>query len=155
MSIWLVNEYGSDRRSTPKRWFTTKAEAVAYCEAHRPKKWYGDELELVKLKANGKTKVVDYFGFVPVPYTGPLVKARIDVCSGPGVHRVPIECWRPHPDDTPYEHTPFRVTANGYVKREGDEFFTCQCGPWQDIEGSPEKVKELTERYPWAGTSGT
>lgn len=132
-------------RLWPERWFKDRDDAERWIVENPPGE--NDPLALVELLDDGTTGDPDWFTHVPEPYRGPLVRARVDMASDPTCfHRVPIDCLRPNGAAALTEDTRWRVVATGY---EGDrQGFACICGPWQEIEGSPEAVAELVERYP-------
>lgn len=154
MSAWLVESREDYRQeSEPVFWSESREVAERWMLVHTPK-GRGNSLALYELLPDGEIGEASFMHFEPEVYRGPLLKARIDWLAGNRyVHRVPIDCATPS-DRTLYEDYPLRVVANSLYpdasayRDAGWGGMSCQCGEWQDIEGSPEKVEEMVAKYP-------
>lgn len=153
----VTSDEGSYREYSPVAWFATRDECDRYAVEHPPTQYH--DLMLYALRDDGSIEHLDSYRHVPEPYRGPLVRARLNVAAQPdyarcAIHRAPIECWTPRPDRELTEDYPVRVVANGYIAPPDASFMACRCGPWQEIEGSPERVAELVAKFPF-GVSQT
>ncbi len=149
------------------RWFPNEEEARTYAETLVD---INHGAQITKLLPGGE---VDWYHvtWTPEPYSGPLKRAFISVPlndkAGHGcVHREGVDCVYPtrfndqaDPPEVNEEHPYWIVrTEHGatweevHGKFKGPDLWVCRCGTWQEIEGTPEKVDELSEKYPLAVT---
>lgn len=150
-----------------ERWFPTETQAIEYA-ATLPD--INHVAAITKLLPGG-TVDFDYIQWTPEPYTGPLKRALISVPLndklGRGfVHREGVDCCYPtrfnDSAETPAvdEEHPYWVVRTEHgatweevdAKFKGDHLWDCRCGTWQEIEGTPDKVDELVNKYPLAVT---
>lgn len=142
-------------------WTTDRQTALTVASALAERDVVG---VLMPLHPNGTIGERELFHAKPKPYTGPIERARVCMTSkDPGsFHRLPIDCLRPNGpwEDDINEWFEFRIVATSehpsydhYInsRKPTDEgYWSCRCGEWQDIEGTPEKVAELVAKYPYS-----
>lgn len=148
---YLILRYGWDRSSEIEAWRASLEEAERYLNEHPPTT-HDQSVEIGRLTDAGGFEHVSWHEHEPERYYGPLVRARVQFMKLPGHdHRVPIDCARPQPDFELTVEAPWRVVATsccgGETWHQTDEFCFCHCGDWQEIEGNPDAVAEMVERY--------
>lgn len=130
-------------------WTEDATEAAKRAEAVKDR--YNDGV-VMTLAPGGQ---IDYgfHSYVPEPYTGPVVRARVQFMIRDGcVHRVPVDCAYPVPyeEKLDADHL-WRVVGTSVMPTadtpKPDGFSTCLCGDWQDIEGEPNAIAEMVAKY--------
>jgi len=145
VTLYLITYVHSGDGSEPVAWRETHEAAERWIAEHPPSEY--ETIGLWKLLDDGTVEHVEWYQHVPEPYRGELIRARVSMMNKPGYyHRVPIDCARPRPDMPLTENDPWRVIANSCCGTESyHDGFTCHCGDWQEVEGSPEAVAKLAD----------
>lgn len=140
-------------------WFTDRDTAERWVLDNPPSEY--EWLYLYALAEHGVIEEVEAFQHISEKYRGPLVRAKVKTRrNGDGggyLHRVPIDCSRPHwPHHELTEDHPMWVVANSCCgtdhQHAGEDYWQCHCGEWIEVEGSPERVAEFVAmRELWTG----
>jgi len=156
MILFIVNLVEWSNFVEPLHSFTGEAEALAWAKTYAQEHKDSRLTEVVRHDTHNPTEFerVDEFSYEPPLYTGPTVRAKLPTMSDEPItgdrltftaHRVPIDCATPYASRDLTVDWPYRILDTEPVP--DGEFFRCRCLGWKLVEGSPESIAQLIDRY--------